>query len=88
MGSKTDLRKVKGRVDVVPLENDREWRFYWHAFLGDTRVNGGVCHDLTDGHQHARRAIAIARAEMLRKDHYWDEETFRWIRKGEYPPVS
>jgi hypothetical protein len=61
---------------------------YWHAYLGEVRVNGGVCEDYTDGVERSLQAIARAREQMLRERFYWDAETCLWIRKGSLPPVS
>jgi len=61
---------------------------YWHAYIGDQRVNGGICSDYLDGAERATRAIALARNQMLHEQFYWDAETCDWVRKGELPPVS
>lgn len=79
-----DPRAVPGRYTIRPID-DCEWRFYWNAFLGDERVNGGVCSDCTDGSRRALRAITEAREALLKDAFYWDVETFTWVPKGELP---
>lgn len=87
-GRRADLRRVPGRYEVKPLDDDREWHFYWHAFLGDNRINGGVARNYEDGMREATRAIALARHDLLRDEYYWDVEYGDWVRKGDLPPVS
>lgn len=82
------LRNLPGRYNISSLDGDSEWRYYWHAFLGDDRVNGGVGKNYDDAVDKAKRAISIARYDMLTGDHYFDTETATWVLKGELPPVS
>jgi hypothetical protein len=83
----TDFRTEPGRYTIRPIE-DCEWWGYWDAFIGELRVNGGVCEDYTDGTVRATRAIAVEREQRLKKHYYWDVETWAWVRKGELPSVS
>ncbi len=83
----TDLRADPGRYDIREIA-DCEWKFYWHAFVGELRVNGGVCKDYSQGARRAVRAIACARESALREGYYWDVETCAWVKKGELPPVE
>lgn len=76
-----------GRYDVQEIEGDPEWWGYWHAFVGDVRVNGGVCTNFTDGAKRARRAIEAYRKAAFRRDHYWDVETGQWVKNGQWPYV-
>lgn len=76
----SDPRKLVGRY-VVQEFGDGE--FYWHAYLGDDRVNGGLCTEHLDGVRAAKNAITIARANLLRDDYFWDMETHSWLPKSE-----
>jgi hypothetical protein len=77
-----------GRYRVKELDDELVAWGYWHAYLGDRRVNGGVCDDYTDGVHCAMQAIERAREQWLRDYFYWDHETCQWVKKGELPPVS
>lgn len=76
-----------GHVEVKALWDDCEYAGYWEAFVGDTRVNGGVCTDYTDGMTRGRKAIDAWRKAEFHATHYWDVETGQWYKKGELPPV-
>jgi hypothetical protein len=76
-----------GRYVITEDENAYDWWGYWHAYLGENRVNGGVCDDYTEGAERAMRAIAQAREMLVLEKYYWDSETCLWIKKGELPPV-
>jgi hypothetical protein len=82
--TETHPRKLPGRYVVKPLSDDE---FYWHAYLGDSRVNGGIATDYVLAVADARRAIVIARESLLTEFYYWDVETCTWVRKGELPPL-
>ena len=83
-----------GRIEVMPCE----FGWYWHAYVGDDRVNGGLCEvSSQQANREARWAIASYRAREIvreRRDylrtHYWDVETGQWVKHGEVPlpPVS
>ena len=73
-----------GRVVVKPMD-DAEYPWYWHAFVGELRVNGGVCNDYTHGTLLARGAIAAYRHQVFLDENYWDQETNEWRPKGELP---
>lgn len=75
-----------GRVEVHDIEGDPEYNGYWEAFVGDVRINGGVCIDYTDGSKRGQRAIEVYRRQEFHRTHYWDVETGTWVRKGELPP--
>lgn len=79
------LPHLTGRYDIQPL-GDGEW--YWHAYLGDEHVNGGLCTDYTEGVHSAKRAVEAARGERLHREYYWDVETGEWVKKGDLPTVS
>jgi hypothetical protein len=76
-----------GRYVVNEIEDD-EWWGYWHAWVGELRVNGGLCNDYTQGSARARRAIEAHRSSLLWTDYYWDVETREWYRKGTLPPLD
>lgn len=76
----SDPRKLVGRYVVQPLDDGD---FYWHAYLGDTRVNGGLCKSRLGGIGAAKGAIVVARANLLRDDYFWDMETHAWLPKSE-----
>lgn len=77
---KADPRKLAGRYVITELDDDQ---YYWHAFLGDERVNGGLCEDYLDGVGEAKRSIAVARANLMRDAYFWDAETFSWLPKAD-----
>lgn len=77
---------VPGRVVCEPIGDD-EWPWYWHAFVGEARVNGGVCLDYRDGLYRGRAAIERWREADFIATHYYDEETCAWYEKGTLPPV-
>lgn len=80
-----DLQSDPGRIVVREIA-DEEWPWYWHAFIGDTRVNGGLAHSYFDGHVEGKRAIATCRKKDFYENFYFDQETHAWYRKGELPP--
>jgi hypothetical protein len=84
MHSKIDPRKLPGRY-VVKECGDGE--FYWHAYLGDERVNGGISDDYVRAVADAKRAIIQARDQLFIEMHYYDVETQSWVKKGELPPL-
>jgi hypothetical protein len=83
-----------GRVEVVPCQ----FGWYWHAYVGDQRVNGGLCElGEREAARDARFAISTYRDSLIfaerrafLRDHYWDTETQQWLKHGEVPlpPVS
>jgi len=75
-----DPRKLPGRYTVSPPGSDPEWPCYWDAYLGEERVNGGVCKDAADGAERALSAIWRAREELLSDSYHWDAEKFAWVR--------
>lgn len=76
-----------GRVVVCPID-DFEWPWYWHAYVGDERINGGVCKAQWLGTVRGRDAIAVWRRRQFIERHYWDVETQEYYMKGTLPPVS
>jgi hypothetical protein len=79
------LDKEPGRVTVTPIEGDPEWWGYWVAYVGDVRVNGGLCKTKWQGRDRARAAISNYRAKRWVQTHIWDVETFAWLDKRELP---
>ena len=89
----TELRQENktGRIDIVPCA----FGWYWHAFVGDTRVNGGLSEVSShEASRDARWAIDAYRASSTNharraylKEHYWDEETQQWMKHGELPAL-
>ena len=70
-----------GRV-VGKAIDDEDWPFYWHAFIGDRRVNGGLCKSQYEGYSAGREAIDKRRRAIFYETHYWDEETADWYPVG------
>jgi hypothetical protein len=77
------VEQKPGRVVIKP----NALGFYWHAFVGDERINGGLCDDYTEAQVEAKRAIAIWRKRDWMDNYYFDAETQKWYRKGTLPPV-
>lgn len=77
-----------GRVVIRELEGDPDYTHYWHAFIGELRINGGVCNDYTHGMFAGREAIGRYRRQVFLEAYYWDDETHEWYEKGTLPPVS
>lgn len=84
MSGEVDYQKEPGRVVVKPLSKDDEW--YWHAYIGDERVNGGMVERYEDGMVEGKRAIAIWRKQDWMKNYIFDHESGKWYRRGEDPP--
>jgi hypothetical protein len=84
-------RELPGRIEVVRC--DLGW--YWHAYVGDKRVNGGLCEVSSQQASYdARWAITCYRSseymnvrQEFMRSHYWDDETEQWIKHGELPPL-
>lgn len=62
--------EIPGRVDVRRIP-DEEWPFYWHAFLGDVRVNGGLAKDRKYAIYLGKNAIAAYRYQIWVETHVW-----------------
>lgn len=86
----TNFQKERGRVDVRRLKfRDPEWGFYWDAYIGDERINGGVCTDLESGYKAGGMAITHARKTAWFEQNLWDVETGKWLdKKTRQPAVS
>lgn len=76
--------RLPGRYVVKALDSGE---FYWHAYLDDKRVNGGLAVTYVEAVRAAKAAIQSARFSLLIEDYYWDIETHGWVRKGELPPL-
>ena len=48
------LRQLGYRAEITPLGDGQ---FYWHAWLGDTRVNGGLSESWLAASEDSTRAI-------------------------------
>ena len=83
MSGEVDYQKEPGRVVVKPLADD-QW--YWHAYIGDVRVNGGMVDQYAEGMSEGQRAIAIFRKQDWMKNYIFDFESGKWYRRGEDPP--
>jgi hypothetical protein len=82
-------------IDVWPLDGGgftmesgptAEW--YWRVYLGDVRINGGLCSNLYLGRQQAKHAIYVFEWSEFKDQHYWDSETRSWYRRGELPTLE
>lgn len=77
-----DMQTAPGRYVIKPLaSDDPEYAFYWHAYIGDHRINGGVCTDYTAGAIAAKYAIGQYRRKDLYANYIFDFETGKWERK-------
>lgn len=85
MHSEVEPYRLAGKYVINDLE---QGGFYWHAYLGEERINGGLCETYTECVHTAKRAIMKARQHILHEEFYWDVETREWVRKGELPTVS
>ena len=70
-----------GHVTITDTD-DEEYPYYWHAFIGDTRVNGGICKERSDGFKLGQDAIWTRRRALFYETHFWDEETADWYPNG------
>lgn len=77
----TDYQSEPGRVVCKPLW-DEDDNYYWHAFIGDMRVNGGMSPTYADGMIEGKRAIAIWRKKDFYENFMFDVESGKWIAKG------
>lgn len=75
-----DFQTEPGRVNVKPL-HDEEDNWYWHAYIGDTRINGGMVHSYADGMMEGQRAIGIWRRKDFHENFMFDVETEKWVKK-------
>lgn len=80
--------RAPGRYVIREFDDPLVAWGYWHAYLDNVRVNGGVCNNYTDGVFNAKMYIARAREQWLREHYYWDDETCTWVKHGELPPMS
>ncbi len=87
MSGEVDFQSAPGRYVIKPVEGIDGWPFYWHAYIGDTRVNGGLAQDYLGAVQESKRVISLTRRRDFLETHYLDEETARWFKKGTLPPV-
>lgn len=78
--------QVPGRYVIIPVDGIDGWPYYWHAYLGDRRINGGLAQDHLMAVQEAKRVIALTRRNEWLQENYFDYETGMWYKKGELPP--
>ena len=83
MSETVDFQKEPGRVVVKPITD--EW-WYWHAYIGDERINGGLVYCYADGMVEGQRAIAIFRKRDWMQNYIFDYEAGKWYKRGEDPP--
>ncbi len=88
MSGKIDLQSPPGRYVIKPVEGIDGWPFYWHAYIGDVRVNGGLAQEYLEAVREAKRIISLTRRRDFLENHYFDEETGHWYPKGTLPPVK
>jgi hypothetical protein len=82
-----DLQKDPGRYVIKPVEGIENWPYYWHAFIGNERINGGLAQDHLQAVQEAKRSIALWRKRDFLANFFFDVETQKWWRKGEIPTL-
>ena len=85
MSDEVDYQKEPGRVVAKQL-NDDDW--YWHAYIGDMRVNGGLVHCYADCMAEGQRAISTWRKQDWLKTYIFDYEAGKWYKRGEDPPST
>ncbi len=88
MSGEVDLQTAPGRYVIKETEGIDGWPYYWHAYIGDVRVNGGIAQSYDGAAIEAKRVIALSRRRDFLENHYYDDETGRWLRKGTLPPVD
>ena len=73
-------------LDSLPCEPG-EWQwYYWKLYLGDERVNGGICLTPETGWPRAKEYAWQHLVSVMRTDHFWDLATNRWLPKSELKP--